>query len=65
MTRSRLVDIEVTVHHETEKAILVSDDGDRENAVWLPLSAVEVERGRRGRAIITLPEHLALDRGLI
>lgn len=65
MARSSLIDIELTVHHETEKAILVSDDGDRDNAVWLPLAAVEVERKERGLAIVTMPEQLALDRGLI
>lgn len=29
----RLADITVALHHETDKAVLVSDDGDRENAV--------------------------------
>lgn len=65
MTRSTVIDIQAVIHHETEKAVLVSTDGDRENAVWLPLSAVEVYRTDDGWAEITLPERLALDRGLI
>lgn len=69
--KSDLVDITVQMHVETEKAILVSDDGDKDNAVWLPKSQVEVEfhpsmkeRGN-GIATITLPEWLAKDKGMI
>lgn len=36
MTRHELTDIEVAIHHETERAILVSLDGDEDNAIWLP-----------------------------
>lgn len=63
--RSELIDIELTIHHETEKAVLVSDNGERDEAVWLPLSAIEIERKASGLAIITMPERLALDKGLI
>lgn len=65
MVKSTLVDIAVQVHHQTEKAILVSDDGDKEKAVWVPLSQCEVEHGKRGTATLTLPEWMALDKGLI
>lgn len=62
--KSDLVDIEVTVHHETEKAVLVSDDGDRKRAVWLPKSAIEIA-GDGLRVTVTLPERLAIDKGLV
>jgi hypothetical protein len=63
---TRLVDLELMVHHATELAVLVSDDGEEAGAVWLPLSRIECEEPPRpGRAqIITLPERLAFDRGL-
>lgn len=69
--RSNLTDIEVEVHHETEKAILVSLDGEKENAQWLPKSKVEIEfdastlRKRRRVAVVTLPVGLAKEKGLI
>lgn len=63
--RSQLTDIEVEVHHITERAILVSTDGERETAVWLPLSVIEVETTAPGRATITLTQKLAEDKGLV
>jgi len=65
MARSDLVDVTVQLHHETERAVLVSDDGDREKAVWIPLSQCEVERRRGGVVIVTMPEWMALEKGLI
>lgn len=63
--KSDLVDIAVQVHHRTDKAILVSDDGDRDKAVWLPLSQIEIEERAKGIVEVTLPEWLAMDKGLI
>jgi hypothetical protein len=62
--KSDLVDIVVQIHHRTERAILVSDDGDRDNAVWLPLSQIEVMPKESGMAEIAMPEWLAVDKGL-
>jgi hypothetical protein len=53
------------VHHVTERAVLVSDTGDNEDAVWLPLSQIEIEPLSKGTAEITMPEWLAADKGLI
>lgn len=61
--KSDLIDLTLQLHHRTERAILVSDDGVRETAVWLPLAQVEVEPGQRGTVIVTMPEWLAIDRG--
>lgn len=63
--KSDLLDITVQLHHETPKAILVSDDGDKDKAVWLPFSQCEVERKSGGIVIVTLPEWLATDKGLV
>lgn len=62
--KSNLVDLEVRLHHETEKALLVSTSGDRDDAVWVPKSAVEFEGGLT-RGTLTLPEALAIEKGLM
>ena len=59
--KSNIVDIEVKLHHQTEKAILVSDDGEKESAVWLPLSQIEWDEST---STVTLPDWLALEKGL-
>ena len=35
-----MVELEMQLHIETEKAILVSEDGEEESAVWLPKSQI-------------------------
>ena len=65
MGNSDLLDMTVKLHAMTDRAVRVSDDGDDENAVWLPLSQIEVLKRPGGIAIVTLPEWLALDKGLI
>ena len=62
--KSNLVDIEGAIHAETEKAVLFSETGERAKAVWLPKSMVEIDRDG-GKSILTMPEQLALDKGLI
>jgi hypothetical protein len=63
----KLTDLELMIHHETAKAVLVSDDGEREHAVWLPKSQIEFEEPVViGKAqIVTLPEQLATAKGLV
>ena len=66
---SDLIDLALVEHHRSDGAILVSEGGDRDKVVWLPLSLVDVEvlKGiRLPRPVeVTLPEWLAKDRGLI
>jgi hypothetical protein len=65
VSKSDLVDIDVAVEHRTEKAVLVHT-GDKYKAVWVPLSQVEIEEtGIGGIFTLTIPEWLALERGLI
>jgi hypothetical protein len=62
----RLTDITVQLHQETQRAILVSDDGDLEKAVWLPKSQVEFAmKAGSDVAEVTLPEWLAIERRLV
>lgn len=62
--RSDLVDISVVLVHQTEKAVLVDHGG--EASVWLPRSAIEIERDGNGKTwTVTLPERLAQEKGLI
>ena len=63
--KSDYVDLDVQVLHETKKATLVTLDVP-ENSVWLPKAKIELsETGIVGIMTVTLPEWLALERGLI
>jgi hypothetical protein len=63
--KSNIVDVDVEVTARTEKAVLVHT-GDKEKAVWLPLSQIEIEpSGFAGIETVTLPEWIALEKGLI
>lgn len=64
----RTVDVEVKIHHETERAYHVSTTASVEK-VWIPKringDEYEVDEGERGWAIITVPEWWAVEKGLI
>ncbi len=63
--RSNVIDLDVQVLHETDKAAMVTLDVP-DNGVWLPKSQIELtETGIAGIMTVTLPEWLALDKGLI
>lgn len=62
--KSTLIDLTLQIHVETPKAIKVSDDGNPKKAVWLPLSQIEMVK--KGNLVeVTLPEWLAIDKGLV
>ena len=65
--KSDLLDLTMQRHAETEKAILVSDDGDKAKAVWLPKAQIEIAptESQKQVVIITLPDWLAIERGLV
>lgn len=63
--KSDLVDLTLCLHHRTERAILVSDTGERDDAVWLPLAHAEIEQIKGRMVMVTVPEWLALREGLI
>ena len=63
--KSNIIDIDVEVSHRTEKAALVHT-GNKDEAVWLPFSQIELHpSGFGGIETVTLPEWLALEKGLI
>jgi len=65
MSKSELADLHVQIHARTSTRILVSDDGEEESAVWLPLKHLKIELKARGQAIITAPEWLLIDKELV
>lgn len=67
---TRVVDLEGYQFHETGKALLFGlDEKKKSDAVWLPLSQIEVEdKGilhLSGPVEVTLPEWLAIEKGLV
>lgn len=60
-----VIDITVVWHAETDKAILVSDDGEKDGAQWLPKSQIEYEMITPSTAYVTLPVWLAREKRLI
>lgn len=66
MKDNEQVEMTLHEHHRTSRAILVSDDGEGVNAVWLPFSQIEVEEELADNiVVIRVPEWLAMDKGLI
>jgi hypothetical protein len=64
--KSDLTDVAVQLHRETDKAWLVSDTGNRTDAVWIPKSQAELEPDYAGKChVLTLPEWLATEKGLV
>jgi hypothetical protein len=67
--RSDLVDLLLFEHHRTAAAILVSDTGEAKDAVWLPLSQIEItptpSRSGGSEVTVTGPEWLLHDKGLL
>jgi hypothetical protein len=66
MANIKLVDIEVRLVHETDKAYLVRGE-DRKIEVWLPKSRCELGPLNRttGNREVTLEESLAIDKRLV
>ena len=61
-----LFDGKFQLHHETDKALLVSDNGDEARAKWLPKSQVETNsKTSEGIVDLTMPVWLAKDKGFI
>lgn len=62
--QSDLIDITVTIIHQTDLAVKV-DHGGKE-PTWLPRSAIEIEKNDDGKTwTVTLPERLAEEKGMI
>jgi len=59
------VEMSLTLHNKTDKAILVSETGYKEDAVWIPKSQCEDINEIGGTVEIVIPEWLAQDKELI
>lgn len=61
-----MTEVEMQIHRQTDRAIHASNTGDEEDAVWLPLSLVEVTpKTGHASVTVTMPEWLAKREGLI
>lgn len=65
--KSDLIDVTVTIHAETAKAWLMSDDGTKARAKWVPKSQGEYDPTDAAPYIgtLTCPEWLAKEKGFI
>lgn len=73
--KSDLIDIVCQIRRDapTQQAIAVADGttqkdaqgNEREKWFWLPRSQIEINQGDNGLAIVTMPEWLATEKGLI
>lgn len=64
MPRREIYDLVLFFHHETDKAILVSENGKKDDAVWLPKSQIEYEMkdGAVPTVEVSLPTWLASEK---
>lgn len=62
---SKEIEICLEVRRETEKAFLVTDDG--ENTIWIPKSQAKPDQdcGPGDTVVFTMPEWLAVENGFI
>ncbi len=63
-TKNHLVDFQGVIMTETDAAILFKWDPDID-AVWLPMSVVEINEQEGDLASITLPEFFAEEKGML
>jgi hypothetical protein len=56
--KSDLVEIKCHLHRQTEKAILVSEDGDKDKATWFPKSQITWVLNADKTVIMDVPEWL-------
>ena len=64
MDEDDVVEFDVTLHRETDMAVCISDDGDPNNAQWVPKSLVRLEKVGVGLTA-TMPEWLAIEKGFM
>jgi hypothetical protein len=66
--RPNIIDIDGAIEAETPKAVLFHT-GNKEEAAWLARSQIEIDEtgfaGFAGIVTVSLPEWLALEKGLI
>lgn len=63
--KSNLGEVDVYLHHETERAWLVSADGIRKTAVWFPKAQVELDLVKGTHYLLTAPVDMLAEKGLV
>lgn len=63
--QSELHEFDLHFHLQTQKAILVSENGIRDAAFFLPKSRIKFEMRGQGSVHVTCPEWLAVEKGLL
>jgi hypothetical protein len=65
MSRDELIEIDGAIEARTDQAVLFHT-GDKSQAVWLPRSRIQIDdTGFPEIFTVTMPEWMAVDRGLI
>lgn len=65
MSRSHLVDVEMIIVHETDRAVLVKRH-EHSEPIWLPKSQIEIDDIETpGPCWIAMPTWLAEEKGLV
>jgi hypothetical protein len=63
---TELYDVSLHFHARTAKAFLVSENGDRDKAVWLPVSQIKISDWKASGSItVTAPTWLLIEKGLL
>ena len=65
LAKDRVVDLELHIHASTERTIKVSLHDEPAAGVWLPKSQIESEPIGKNLFTVTLPEWLAIEKGLV
>jgi hypothetical protein len=61
-----MIELNMHLHAETAKAVLLSDDGKEENAKWYPKSQVKCPTNELNKVVeVEMPEWLAKKEELI
>jgi len=65
--KSDLVELKLVIQHETNMAVKAYSLDDPETKVWLPKSRIEIEGAvvLNRESTVTLPEWLAIEKGLV
>ena len=61
-----LIELDCDYVGETDDAILIANPFEEKDSIWLPKSQIEIEYlGHVGCISVTLPEWLAIEKGLV
>ena len=59
------IELSLVLHRQTEKAMLVSVDGNAKAAVWVPKVFLDITEEKNTILTVMMPERMAYEKGLI